>query len=82
MNKRPVIMWACVLVFGMFSLYCAIRADMERKGPMKPEIETVVVETNVNATIITWTKTENGRKMTWGFVQINGKTALIFPFAE
>ena len=59
-----------------------IRRDLAKPLPAKPEIDSVVVETNVTATIVTWTKTSNGHKFTFGYVQINGKPHFLLPFTE
>jgi len=85
MNYRPTIsrivgITAIVLLVVLF--FVGIRRDLSKPLPAKPEIESVVVETNVTATIITWTKTSNGRTVTFGYVQINGKPHFLFPFTE
>ena len=73
-----IIIWAIIAL----SLYAAIRHDLAKPLPAKPEIDSVVVETNVTATIVTWTKTSNGHTVTFGYVQINGKPHFLLPFTE
>ena len=74
--------WTIIWVIIALSLYAAICHGIANPKPVKPEIESVVVETNVTATIVTWTKTSNGHKVTFGYVQINGKPHFLFPFTE
>jgi len=70
------------VAFLAVGFFLCIREEIANSKPVKPEIESVVVETNVTATIITWTKTSNGHKVTFGYVQINGKPHFLFPFTE
>lgn len=80
MKKQPAIFWAVVAIMGMFSLYCAIRADMDK--PVKPEIEVETVTTNVQAMIITWTKTIDGRQFQWGIASYSSNTYLLVPLTK
>ena len=74
--------WAGIWVIVVLSFFAAYHNGVSNSKPATPEIESVVVETNVTATIITWTKTSNGHKVTFGYVQINGKPHFLFPFTE
>jgi hypothetical protein len=85
MNYKPDItriLGAAAAAFIAIGFLVGLRRNLANPEPVKPEIESVVVETNVTATIITWTKTSNGRTVTFGYVQINGKPHFLFPFTE
>jgi hypothetical protein len=85
MNYKPsisLIVGITAAVLLAVVVLVGIRHDLAHPTPSKPEIESVVVETNVPATIITWTKTSNGHTVTFGYVQISGKPHFLFPFTE
>jgi hypothetical protein len=41
-----------------------------------------ITHTNVNATVVTWTKTKNGRQVVWGYVEIGGRIVPLIPYTK
>jgi hypothetical protein len=80
MNTITTIMPPLFVATAVLALAFAL-GPVSKLSP-KPEIEMTVAETNVNATVITWTRTEDGHKLTWGFVEVNGKTLALIPRIE
>lgn len=80
MQKLKSHVWS-IVVLALVLGVCIVGPIVDT-SPAKPEFEVVVVETNVPATIITWTKTNNGKTITWGYVQISDRPCLLFPFTK
>jgi len=80
-NRHP---WdsaaTCMAVLVLIVIFCVFHGNT--KEPQKPEIEMSITHTNVNATVVTWTKTKNGRQVVWGYVEIGGRIVPLIPYTK
>lgn len=78
MNDRAF--WISLFVVAVLVTVSGVFSEASKRPTPKPEIETLITHTNVNATVVTWTKTDNGRQIVWGFVELNGRMIPLIPY--